>query len=146
MKRILIPAILIASSSAFAAGVAPIASMTADANTQVCNGTSNSGKTSVLGGSGAIPPAGTTLVFTRSGFDIQCSANVFMSIQESSANLAMVGSGSAKGNQSFAGHTNGGAIKAMRKCTKGGANNACGNEDVNDAISEAKTASSATGT
>ena len=143
MKRILTTAILIASSSAaFAVGVAPIASVTADAAYQVCDGSKpGSGKTSVLGGAGAIPATGTNLVFTRSGFDIQCSANVNMSVQEVDANLALVAANSAKGNQTFAGHSNGGAITASDKCP----NNKCTTSEIGTALGKAKTAASASG-
>jgi hypothetical protein len=129
-----------ASWSALAAGVAAIAGpVTADSAYVVCDGAAaGAGKTDVLGGPGAVVSTGA--VFTRSGFAIQCSNNVHMSINEVSDTLAVVGSGSAKGNQYFGGHTNGGAISPLGKCT--GTNSACTTTDVTSAITAAKNAAS----
>ena len=53
----------------------------------------------------ANPPAG----FTKAGFSPKCSANTYVTYLEG-ANTAAVGATSKKGNQIFAGHTNGGAV------------------------------------
>lgn len=124
-------------SPVFAAASAAVATVTAGTPYDLCDGTSGGGKTTVWGGSGSVASAA---VFTRNGFDVQCSSNVFLSAQEESGNLAAVGSGSAKGNQYYGGHTNGGAITAGGKCT--GTNDACGTADVTTALDAAIAAGS----
>lgn len=144
MKRTLIAMTLIAASAAISAPAfanpLDVATVTAGATNQLCDGGAASGKAKVWGGSGNIVAAADA-VFTRAGFDVQCSANVFLSFQEASGNLAAVGSGSAKGNQFFSGNTNGGAITAGGKCT--GINAACQDSDVSGAIDAAIAAGSA---
>lgn len=140
-KHILISmAMLAASSLAVAAGV-NVATVSSNTPHQVCNGTATGGKASVWGGSGVVP-TGTT-VFTRSGFDIQCSANVYMSFNEVNANLATIGSTSAKGNQFFGGSSVGGAIASLGKCTDP---TVCGTADITKALSEALKKATASGT
>lgn len=142
MKRTLISlALVAASSTAMAAGVAPIAGpITEGADITVCNaGATGGGKTSVNGGPGAVPA---TTVFTRTGFEVQCSANVQMAFSEVSVTAAAVGAVSVKGNQRFGGHSNGGAIGAQRKCTAA----SCVATEAADALGTAKTAATATGT
>lgn len=130
-----------ASWSALAAGVADIAGpITAGTAYVVCDGAvTGAGKTNVLGGPGAVVSTGA--VFTRAGFAVQCSNNVHMSINEVSDTLAVVGSGSAKGNQYFGGSTNGGSITPLGKCT--GTNDACGTADVTQALTDAEAAATA---
>ena len=106
--------------------------------TAVCGGTAQ--KTAVYGGSGN--PITTSAVFIKSGFDVQCSNNVLMYAIELSGNSAAVASGSLKGNQSFQGQTNGGAIVANVKCT--GLNDMCLNADVTDALKVACSAAGGT--
>lgn len=138
MKRTLIAMTLVAASAvisapAFATGV-DVATVTASTTHRPCDGSGVGGRARIWGGSGQVVTAGSE-TFTRSGFDVQCSANVFLGFQEVSGNLAVVGSGSGKGNQYFGGHTNGGAIAAGGKCT--GTNDACGTADVDSAITAA---------
>lgn len=128
-----------ASWSVLAAGVAAVATVTAATPYVVCDGAvAGAGKTDVQGGPGAV--VATPAAFTRAGFAIQCSNNVHMSINEVSDTLAVVGSGSAKGNQYFGGHTNGGAISPIGKCT--GTNDACTTGDVGTALTDAEAAAS----
>jgi hypothetical protein len=145
MKRILISlALVAASSAAFAGGVAAgVTSVTAGTPYAVCDGTGSGGKTPVWGGDGQKIADPTKAVFTQQGFTIQCSANVFLNIQEASANLAGVASASGKGNQAFSGTSNGGAIAAGATCsaTSGG----CVLSDVSNALSSALTAATSTG-
>lgn len=143
MKRTLISmALLAASSVAMAGGVADVTSVTQDANIPLCTGDGTNGakggKTRVNGGPGVIPA---TPVFTRSGFEVQCSANVFLSYSEVNATAAAVGSTSAKGNQYFGGHSNGGAVGAINKC----AATPCVQNDATTGLSTAKTQATATG-
>jgi hypothetical protein len=137
MKKLLIAmAIASASLTATAAGVTAVDTATATAGPYVvCDGGPGAGKTDVHGGPGAVVTGGT---FTVAGFAIQCSNNVHMSINEVSATLAVVGSTSAKGNQYFGGHTNGGSITAMGKC----AADTCGTADVGTALTDAEAAGS----
>lgn len=142
MKRTLISlALVAASSSAMAAGVAAIAGpITQGNNYTVCDSTvAGGGKTSVNGGPGAVPTAS---VFTRTGFEVQCSANVQMAFSEVTPTAAAVGAVSVKGNQRFGGHSNGGAIGAQSKCTAA----SCVATEAADALGTAKTAATATGT
>lgn len=136
MKKFLIAtAIASASLTASAAGVTAVASVTINTPYVVCDGGAGAGKTDVWGGPGAVVTGGT---FTVAGFAIQCSNNVHMSINEVSATLAVVGSTSAKGNQFFGGHTNGGSVTAMGKC----AADPCAAGDVSTALTDAEAAGS----
>lgn len=119
MKKIAIILLALGASSAFA-------------QTTVCDGTSNQAKKQIAGGSGAVVASPT---FIRNGFDFNCSNNVHLAYNEVSANLFIVGSGSAKGNQYFAGNSNGGAISAKGTCT--GTNQSCGTADITTALSKA---------
>ena len=143
MKRILISMAIIAASSTAFANPANITSVSAGSTYRPCISGATGGKSAVWGGSGTIIAAGSA-VFTRTGFDIQCSANVLLGVQEVNANLAVVASGSEKGNQFFAGHSNGGAIGAVGKCT--GGNSSCTTGNVDTGIADAITKSSASGT
>ena len=138
MKKLLIAmAIASASLTAWAAGVpAGVATVTPGTAYVVCDGAAGSGKTDVWGGPGAVVTGSTG--FTVAGFAIQCSNNVHMSINEVSPTLAVVGSASAKGNQYFGGHTNGGSVTAMGKC----AADPCGTADVTTALTDAEAAGS----
>jgi hypothetical protein len=55
-------------------------------------------------------------VFIRNGFDFNCSNNVFLTYQEQTTTLLTVGAASAKGNEYFGGHSDGGAITSYGKC------------------------------
>lgn len=98
---------------------------------QSCLGTA--GKSRVYGGSGN--PVTTDALFIKTGFDIQCSNNVLLVWSEVSANAGAVASGSLKGNQSFGGHSNGGAIVADVKCS--GDNDMCLDADVSATLDKA---------
>ena len=119
MKKIAIVLLALGMSSAFA-------------QTQVCDGTSAQAKKQIHGGSGQVVASPT---FIRNGFDFNCSNNVYLSYNEASANLFLVGAGSAKGNQYFAGNSNGGAISAKGTCS--GTNQACGTSDITSALAAA---------
>ena len=69
----------------------------------VCAG----GVASAVASDAPAPAARTKFVFT--GFTPRCSANTQVDFQED-ASSAAVGSTSFKGNQSFGGHSNGGAV------------------------------------
>ena len=127
-------------SPVFAAASPDVATVAATTPYNLCDGASGGGKVKVWGGSGQVVTAPNVPVFTRNGFEVQCSSNVFLSAQEDSGNLAAVGSGSAKGNQYFGGNTNGGAITAGGKCT--GTNDACTTTDVGTALAAAIAAGS----
>lgn len=73
--------------------------------------------------------------FVKVGFTVQCSANTFVDFIDASTTLFQVGSGSAKGNQSFRGSSNGGAVVTHTKCT--GTNSACTSTDSGTAVTAA---------
>ena len=137
MKRTLISVSLMAVSALALAGGKETTTVSQGSTYQLCDAaTSTPSKAKVWGGSGVIPDASATLTFTRVGFDVQCSNNVHLYAQEVSSNLAVVASGSAKGNQSFGGSSNGGAISVIRKCTD--KNDSCSTTDIGTtAIDEA---------
>ena len=66
----------------------------------------------------ATPVASSTTDFVRTGFTPRCSANTQVDFQQN-ASLAAVGSASSKGNQSFGGHSNGGAVEKVADSTSG---------------------------
>lgn len=112
-------------------GLAAISSQVQAAELTVCNVAA--GKTSVNGGSGAT--SASTTGWFQQGFDIQCSNNIFASVNEVTANLFAVASGSQKGNQTFRGNSNGGAVTVSAKCT--GTNDACTAANVTTALTAA---------
>ncbi|MCK9387293.1 MAG: hypothetical protein M0Q22_02720 [Sulfuritalea sp.] len=68
--------------------------------------------------------------FVKSAFTPKCSANTYVDFQQS-ASAAAAGAASKKGNQVFAGHTNGGSVAvdtsitcASSGCTAGNATSA----------------------
>ena len=81
-----------------------------------------------------------TPIFVKTGFDVQCSANTLVSYNEVSGTAFAVASGSMKGNQTFIGSSNGGAVTTSAKCT--GTNDACTAANVTTANAAATTASS----
>lgn len=131
-----VPVIAFAASQAASAPTEVATAGTLSAATQVCNGTA--GKSKIYGGSGT--PITANATFIKTGFDVQCSNNVLLQLREVTANTAAAASGSLKGNQSFAGHSNGGAIVAFKKCS--GDNDMCLTADVTDAMTDAVTKSS----
>jgi hypothetical protein len=103
------------------------------ANTEqcICDG-NNAGKGDINGGSGTVV---TTPIFLKNGFDVQCSNNTIVSYDEVSGTAFAVSAGSRKGNQSFKGSSNGGAVTTYQKCN--GTNSACGASDVTSAHDQA---------
>ena len=151
MKKILVVALVssLFSAGAFAAACTatntvsvnpPIAagSQTAPPTGQqcVCDG-GTAGKSTVNGGSGQVITVA-AVIFTKNGFDVQCSSNTIVSYEEVSATAFAVASGSRKGNQSFVGASNGGAVTTSAKCT--GTNDACTGANVGTAQTIASTA------
>lgn len=145
MKKILLVGVVssIFSAGAFAAactggGGAQAAGAAAGgtANTQqcVCNGGAAI-KSTVNGGSGTVVA---TPVFVKTGFDVQCSSNTLVAYNEVSGTAFAVASGSTKGNQSFMGTSNGGAVAVSAKCS--GTNDACTPANVTSAHALAVTA------
>ncbi len=59
--------------------------------------------------------------FVATGFTPRCSANTQVDFQED-ASAAAVGATSTKGNQSFGGHSNGGAVEKVADSASGYAN------------------------
>lgn len=147
MKKMFIAAVILATSSLALAAPQDVATITAAANNTPCDGAAGAGKAKVSGGSGTVIAAGDA-VFTKNGFDVQCSSNTFVIFQEVDTNLAVVAAGSSKGNQVVGGHTNGGAIlpggaagkETDAKCT--GTNDACQTSDIEKAIENAVEAGS----
>lgn len=88
-----------------------------------------------FGGPGA--PYTVATSFVKTGFSVQCSSNTFVAYKNVSGTLFQVGAGSGKGNQSFKGSSNGGAVVTHTVCT--GTNLAC---TANDATSATNAASS----
>jgi hypothetical protein len=104
---------------------------TASTEQCICDG-NNAGKGDINGGSGTVI---TTPVFLKNGFDVQCSNNTLVSYDEVSATAFAVSSGSRKGNQSFKGSSNGGAVTTYQKCSD--TNSACNGTDVTKAHDQA---------
>ncbi len=86
----------------------------------VCAGESAT-KWNVAGGPGS--PYTVADSFIKTGFAVQCSANTHVAFANISGTLFTVGAGSAKGNQTVKGSSNGGAVVTHTKCT--GTNDAC---------------------
>lgn len=143
MKKILLVGVVssIFSASVFAAAcdgaggaqtvTAPTSSTGPTGEMCVCNG-GTAIKSTVNGGSGT-PVA--TPVFVKTGFDVQCSTNTLVSFNEVSGTAFAVGSGSVKGNQSFKGNSNGGAVGVNAKCS--GTNDSCTAANVTAATAAA---------
>lgn len=151
MKKTLFAALLssIISTGAFAAvcgtavlitaaGTGNATTATTSGNTCVCGGLTP-GKVAYNGGSGTVILS-SGFKFAKNGFDIQCSANTFVSVNEVNSTFASVGSVSAKGNQSMQGHTAGGAVTTSAKCAA--ANGVCAGGDANTANTAATNAGS----
>ena len=116
------------SGSAQAADVASPGTATAP----ICAG-SNATKWNVAGGPGTPYTAADS--FIKVGFAVQCSANTHVSFANLSGTLLTVGAGSAKGNQTVKGSSNGGAVVTHTKCTS--TNDACSAADVSSAVTAA---------
>jgi len=128
--KIIALSLVMSAGSVFAADVAVPPT---NAERAVCAGLT-AAKFKVYGGSGT-PVDSTTSFFVKTGFDVQCSANTFVSFAENSATLFTVAAGSGKGNQSVKGSSNGGAVTVHAKCT--GTNDACGTGDITTALTAA---------
>ena len=83
----------------------------------ICDGGA-AGTNKVEGGPGTA--VGANAIFIKNGFNMQCSANTIVSYNEVSVNAVAVGSGSKKGNQSFAGSSMGGSIGVSANCGTAG--------------------------
>lgn len=103
MKKLIVIALALSASQVFAQAITDNA---------VCKGVAST-KATIGGGSGNVVE---TPTFIRTGFEFQCSNNVFLYAAENTATLLTVGSASAKGNQYFGGSSNGGAITGIGKC------------------------------
>lgn len=102
--------------------------VTSGAATEACGGGSAT-KYDQYGGPGT--PNTVTANFVKVGFSVQCSANTWVSFIDGSPTSFRVGSGSAKGNQSYKGSSEGGAVVASAKCTGGTTSSvACGSGDA----------------
>jgi hypothetical protein len=143
MKKILVIALISSffSASAFAAACSNPstggAQSAGSGTTQiaageqcVCNGVA-AVKSTVNGGSGTVV---TLPLFVRNGFDVQCSANTIVSYSEESVTGFAVAGGSAKGNQTVQGASNGGAVTTSGKCPTSG----CTAGEVTTALTAAK--------
>jgi len=128
--KIIAVSLMMAAAPVFAAAVA---APPTNAERIVCVGLT-AAKYTVYGGSGT-PVDAATAFFVKTGFDVQCSANTHVAFAENSATLFTVAAGSAKGNQSVKGSSNGGAVTVHAKCT--GTNDACGAGDVTTALTAA---------
>ena len=123
-----------AAPSAFAAANATVTAGTA----AVACGGSTATKYDQYGGPGT--PNTVTANFVKVGFSVQCSANTYVAFLDEAPTDFRVGSGSGKGNQSYKGSSNGGAVVASAKCTAGTTSSvAC---DAGDATTAATAASS----
>jgi hypothetical protein len=80
-------------------------------------------------------PYTTANSFVKTGFSVQCSSNTYVAYQNISGTQFLVGAGSAKGNQSFRGSSNGGAVITHTVCTS--TNQACSAGDATTATNAA---------
>jgi hypothetical protein len=128
---------ILASLALFAAGAnagnisAPTGAVTG-ANEDVCTG-SVAAKYTVYGGPGN--PVTEASSFVKTGFSVQCSANTFVTFQNWSGTDFRVGSASVKGNQSYKGSSNGGAVVLNAACGTGTV--ACAQTDAQTAATNA---------
>lgn len=131
MKKITIFAALSLVAGIAGAGdiAAPTGAVTG-ASSDVCTG-STAAKYNVYGGPGQ--PVTEATSFIKTGFSVQCSANTFVTFQDHSATDLRVGSASVKGNQSYRGSSNGGAVVLHGAC----AGTACAATDAQTAASAA---------
>lgn len=101
-------------------------------NNDVCTG-STAAKYSVYGGPGQ--PVTEATSFIKTGFSVQCSANTYVTFQNHSGTDFRVGSASVKGNQSYRGSSNGGAVVLNAACGTG--STPCAQSDAQSAASAA---------
>jgi hypothetical protein len=129
MKKAILAAVALAALSQLASAASSVT---------VCGG-GLGGKVTVGASSGTPLSDTTTHPFLRSGFEVQCSNNVHMAMQEVDSTLFVVGSASAKGNQYFGGSSNGGAVKVYGQCAAG---TTCAAVDAASGVTAATTAAS----
>lgn len=112
-----------------------LSSFGAQAQTLVCTGGS--------AGNGATIPSGTAGTnFMVTSIAAKCSANVYLSGQDGTSGAWFaVGSVSTKGKNSFAGHTNGGAVAPSTACAVAGG---CTQGEAETARGAANTAAGST--
>ncbi len=110
---------ILASLALVASGGASAAAITLTVGTAVavCSG-STAVKNDANGGPGA--PVTDSTSFIKTGFSVQCSSNTHVTANNASATSFLIGSGSAKGNQSFKGSSNGGAVVLHTTCATSG--------------------------
>lgn len=141
MKKILLAGLVsgFLSTGAFAAacgtggGAQAAGSATAPTSGEQCVCAGGAAvKSTVNGGSGQVVGSP---IFVKNGFDVQCSANTLVSYDEVSGTAFAVSSGSVKGNQTFKGSSNGGAVTTYQKCS--GTNSACTPANVTSAHDQA---------
>jgi len=114
MKKYAILASLSLFAGAATAGVIAMPTAApAGANADVCTG-QTAAKYDVYGGPGT--PVTVAESFIKTGFSVQCSANTFVTFQNVDATSFRVGSASVKGNQSYKGSSNGGAVVLSTAC------------------------------
>jgi hypothetical protein len=128
---------ILASLALFAAGanagdIAAPTTAVDGSNADVCTG-STAAKYDVYGGPGT--PVTESTSFIKTGFSVQCSANTFVTFQNWSATDFRVGSTSAKGNQSYKGSSNGGAVVLNAAC--GQSTTPCAQSDAQSAATAA---------
>jgi hypothetical protein len=153
MKKLLVVGLISSLFSAGAFAAACTATATVSVNPPIAAGSATApaagencvcdggaaGKSTVNGGSGTVVTLA-NVIFVKNGFDVQCSSNTIVSYNEISGTAFAVASGSKKGNQSFIGASNGGAVTTSAKCT--GTNDACTGANVSTANGLATTAAS----
>lgn len=101
-------------------------------NNDVCTGQA-AGKYNVANGPGS--PYTVADSFIKTGFAVQCSANTYVTFQNISGTTFTVGSASVKGNQSYKGSSNGGAVVLNAAC--GQSTTPCAQTDAQAAASAA---------
>lgn len=130
-KYAILAAIALAgSTSAMAADISDPTPGTT--NRDVCTG-SSAAKYNVAGGPGS--PYTVADSFIKTGFAVQCSANTFVTFLNLSGTTFTVGSASVKGNQSYKGSSNGGAVVLNAAC--GQSTTPCAQTDAQSAASAA---------
>jgi len=130
-KYAIVASLALVSGLASAADIAAPTSDVTGAVENPCTGTA--GKFNYYGGPGAPIPTTVSISFIKTGFSIQCSANVNVATMNFSGTDYRVGSGSSKGNQSYRGSSNGGAVIVNSTCATSG----CTSTDASAAASAA---------
>ena len=130
----------ILSAVALVGSITAAPSAHAVANTAITAGTTyyacdGGGATSFAQYNGPGTPNTNTANFVKTGFLVTCSANSNVAFIDASPTQFQVGAGSTKGNQSFRGSSNGGAVVTHTRCA--GTNSACTSADASTAATAA---------